>query len=531
MGWAEGAGGRQALFLECWNGDAEVSQGLLQSLLFRILSTCPENIPSVCAARWAQHTDEDQEAAGWTRRELSEAFTAVLQRSLDTRFLFFIDGLDEYVGGFDDLLADLRALTDSPLAKICVSSRPWNPFKEASGSRPELMLVLQDLTSTDIYRYVQASLQSNPRFVALAAREPRAHNLPKEIRDKAQGVFLWVYLVVRSLLRELGERDNFAMLEKRLRDTPADLKELFVRIPGAVEPVYREWSARALLIATGSGEALPLVFYWFLQEDAASPELAFKRDTNVLPDSEVPAVEDESMLRINSWTRDFLECTTLGVQGQAGDTDPPILRSMNVRKVDFLHRTVRDFLLEPERTEILFERAGVGFDPFVVTCRVFLILAKDLRHHDEVSAVARLRDLILIHLERTTTINTRKRILAELSVLGRTLPGANRERWSRLLNEMDEQGAARSRKLDDAGMSRMLTRTGEEMDGDEFFEMSQRFYQGRLAQGTLSRRANPQRAQFRTDDSALAMGVTPTYAKSMSARFRALLRLDREKKG
>jgi hypothetical protein len=51
--------------------------------------------------------------------------------------------------------------------------------------------------------------------------------LVEEIVEKANEVFLWVKLVVQSLLAGLGNRDSITDLQRRLRELPSDLEKLY----------------------------------------------------------------------------------------------------------------------------------------------------------------------------------------------------------------------------------------------------------------------------------------------------------------
>ena len=85
-------------------------------------------------------------------------------------------------------------------------------------------------------------LEQDARFARLAALDPGAQDLVNEIQERAQGVFLWVFLVVRSLLRGLTEEDDIAMLQKRLRQLPTDLERFFQQILDSVDDVYQEYT-------------------------------------------------------------------------------------------------------------------------------------------------------------------------------------------------------------------------------------------------------------------------------------------------
>ena len=76
-------------------------------------------------------------------------------------------------------------------------------FEDAFGDKSFLML--QDLTYDDIRNYVSSNFEGNPGFAELQRREPSyAKELQQHVAKKAAGVFLWVHLVVQSLLAEHG---------------------------------------------------------------------------------------------------------------------------------------------------------------------------------------------------------------------------------------------------------------------------------------------------------------------------------------
>jgi hypothetical protein len=57
---------------------------------------------------------------------------------------------------------------------------------------------------------------------------------------KARGVFLWVKLVVQSLLRGLSDYNRISDLRKRVEYLPEDLEELYDQMLGNSEPFYHE---------------------------------------------------------------------------------------------------------------------------------------------------------------------------------------------------------------------------------------------------------------------------------------------------
>ena len=142
------------------------------------------------------------------------------------KFCFFVDGLDEYDGDHTELISLIHQLNVSTDLKIYASSRLWNVFELAfrSGSNPKIRL--QDLTRGDIRLYVRETLEESRLFILLQMRErQRCKELVGEVVDRAHGVFLWVFLVVRSLLQGLTNADRIADLQRRLRRLPVDLNK------------------------------------------------------------------------------------------------------------------------------------------------------------------------------------------------------------------------------------------------------------------------------------------------------------------
>ncbi|KAF8862788.1 hypothetical protein BDZ45DRAFT_723015 [Acephala macrosclerotiorum] len=168
----------------------------------------------------------------------------ILRHSGDNlTFCVFIDGLDEYDGEYSDIIELFVKISTFANVKACLSSRPLYDFSKAFGSLPGLRL--QDLAFGDIKQYVDDELRNNQHMQDLQRREP--HEAPKlvlEIVDKADGVFLWVRLVVLSLLCGLRNSDQISDLQARLRILPQTLEDMFSHILGRLEPVYFTQSSR-----------------------------------------------------------------------------------------------------------------------------------------------------------------------------------------------------------------------------------------------------------------------------------------------
>jgi hypothetical protein len=363
--WAQGA---ELVCARCyfWNAGTEMQksqQGLLQSLLHEILSKCPDLIPTVCKERWNVKKLSRAHGAPWTYAEVKAAFDRLQEVSpTNKKFCFFIDGLDEYdEHGRDhlDLIDSMLAMARSSHIKICLSSRPWNCFEDAFGSDTQRKLYLQHLTREDIEIYARDKLTIPKCYLETEGDQIFHQQLILEIVDRAQGVFLWVYLVIRSLREGILSGDDMYMLQIRLRSLPTDLELFFEHILKSVDPIYKAKVGSIFQVALETDEPLLLILYSFIDDD--DPEFAMKLPIAALTPGEILTRQRTMQRRINGRTKGLLE-----VNGAVKEKADPL------QKVDFLHRTVRDFLMAKRTNAILKEMAPPPFNACRALSRAFL---------------------------------------------------------------------------------------------------------------------------------------------------------------
>jgi len=339
--------------------------GLLRALTFEILQQRRDLIPVVFPRQWNERQKYPMEAIknsmsiSWTLSKLRRAFKRIFEKcGDDTRFCLFIDGLDEYDGEPSDII-DLFTKIPSN-SKVCLSSRPLHDFAIAFKSSPGLRL--QDLTFGDIKQYVDDELEANTQMKELQLQYPEeASQLVLEIVNKADGVFLWVKLVVLSLIRGLRNSDQISDLQRRLRLLPPSLEDLFTQIIGKLEPVYIQQSSRIFQIfAKASAKAN--TYATPSPENFSSLELFFaeNQDWNMLTLPPTRYLEDRDLISrceiVDTWLR-----TRCGGLIEA-HRDPKLYRRYNSR-LAYLHRTVHDFVNLPEiKSRILGPTVGTGFN-------------------------------------------------------------------------------------------------------------------------------------------------------------------------
>jgi len=175
---------------------------------------------------------------------LHKAFKRLVGHSCASlRFCFFIDGLDEYEGDQEDISNYFSDLSNLPYVKFCIASRPLIVFKDAFSTFPGLRL--QDLTSDDIQKYIEDKLNGHKRMKLLTKQTPiESEQLVRQVILKAEGVFLWVTLVITSLMKGLSQRDGIKQLSKRLDTFPSDLELLYGHMLSSIDPIYMEEGSR-----------------------------------------------------------------------------------------------------------------------------------------------------------------------------------------------------------------------------------------------------------------------------------------------
>ncbi|KAH0843180.1 hypothetical protein FOPE_07819 [Fonsecaea pedrosoi] len=275
--------------------------------------------------------------------------------------LHFVDGLDEYDGDPLDIIKTIQNIARIDNVKVCVSSRPWNCFEDVFGQHPRNKLCLQDLTKNDIALHVREKLNEVANFSMMTTEVAQIERLISEIVSRAQGVFLWVYLVTRSLKDGLINGDSLALLYERVLEMPSDLEEFFEKMIESVDKVYRRRMAHTFRVALATGGPFRLLLYSCIDE--GDEFLKRSSETNGLAsvqvDEKIQAAEETMRRKLNGRYRGLLESTASS--GEPG-----------VKRVDFLHRTVRDFLVTKQMQYLLASYSAQNFNAYLCICEAFI---------------------------------------------------------------------------------------------------------------------------------------------------------------
>lgn len=262
----------------------------------------------------------------WSYRELRDCMVSVKDLTNNFNLAIFIDGLDEFEEEHGQLIDFIKYLHCQPGMKVCVSSRPWNAFRDAFSGCPRLRMEL--LTKEDMEAFVQGKFETSVAIAELRRDQPTiADGLVADIVRKSEGVFLWVSLVTDSVLGGIADGDTLADSYRLLNELPSDLSDLYNSLWSRVRPEHKAERARILRVLNEYSHSeskkyadlkefsnffargLPQTLLWFSLSD---PQASFSAR--------------HFARRLHSRTKGFIEIKPSG-------------------NVDYLHRTAHDWIM------------------------------------------------------------------------------------------------------------------------------------------------------------------------------------------
>ncbi|KAH6888167.1 hypothetical protein B0T10DRAFT_574190 [Thelonectria olida] len=350
-----------------------VLRGLLHEILFERRDLITVAFPERSQAIRANGLGGSFEPTYW---ELKRALETLVRNSPDERFFITVDGLDEYeastsqMGQLVDVFISLSTLSN---VKTLLSSRPWVVFEERFAACPRLRL--HELTRPDIIN----KFPGNNSVI---------DTLKKDIVNHSDGVFLWVYLVVRSLLEGLTNRDSVDELRDRFLELPTDLENLYQHMWDRIPKRYQAQAARLLrLLATGTADgARTSLLGLGLQEDFSDDAID---NLPIAPLQEQDVSDRMASMKTRLASRciglmEVYHSKALWVDKFTPSLDSDcypneIENKSGYPSVRFLHRTVFEFVSEPDIAQKLVQAtapkgsASGDFQPEVVLLRLVIL--------------------------------------------------------------------------------------------------------------------------------------------------------------
>ncbi|RPA87895.1 hypothetical protein BJ508DRAFT_409862 [Ascobolus immersus RN42] len=368
-------------------------QGLYRSLLFQIFSQQQSLLDQLECFRKRLTTDD------WTVADLKETlievgrFISSDNGSQRLKICCFVDGLDEYESDEDhqDIISLIKELTSFANIKLCVSSRPWPQFEKEFGSGgngvqavPRIMLHL--VNGQDMEKYTAKELgKASKSFLRLETEDPKKHaSIIKDITTKAEGVWLWLYLVVRNVAKDLRTDEvTVDTLQRAVNRYPSDIDAYLRQYLARANSTYEEEAARIFLsVMAAEGMSLPGIGIRFLIENMDQEkqiQLALGSGSDsfskvVARDQRNPA---ELRSRLNNRCKDLLEMDMLA--SQPTEVEGHSTGSILGNRVTFLHRCVGDFF-KSQYHEVLSHQAQktTPFDPKLALASMFSFFLQHL---------------------------------------------------------------------------------------------------------------------------------------------------------
>lgn len=342
-------------------------KGLLCSLLYQLLEkslVATKHVLRDIQARSLGTKDKDTD---WSVPELQSIFLQTLS-SYERPVCIFIDGLDEVhpSEGPDELLALIMQFRRRRQVKLCLSSRPEPILKDRLSAYPRLRV--QDLTRSDLERYALDHIKLTESIFDEALRRwhKDSRNPVDILVDKAEGVFLWLILAVKSINKGFTHRDTAEMIWQRIHSLPGDLtrlyKDMWDRACEDNPVAYRERGAlyfRLILLsqdemiggicqAFGTSSLLHLM----LASTSVADQLldAISSPPDLVSEERLLYICGECARQLNLYCFNLVEtypsCVEAEVFGWYDCHYDTLWLRYGRRHVQFIHRTAQEFLVD-----------------------------------------------------------------------------------------------------------------------------------------------------------------------------------------
>ncbi|KAH0541229.1 hypothetical protein FGG08_004285 [Glutinoglossum americanum] len=311
-------------------------EGLLRSLLVQILERDPSLFRhAIEAYRQMQKSQNRSDGMQWSISTLRRIFVSSVAENPSSRGIYlFIDALDECDGPLQDHVSFLqRVAAVKSTTKVCISGRPTTILWASLGRYPGISL--PEETSRDIRSYVHEKTESLCQSNDGGGDDSQL--LRTEIIQRANGVFLWVSLVVEELLKGDAEGDTINELRDRLSSIPLDLDGVYRRVLGGIEKRYVDETRLMLQLILCA--VRPLTLEEFRFAIAFGSEKSFESQRSMVSSKELVRGDKEMEKRIRSRCGGLVEVTASETESKA--------------TVKFIHQSVKDFLLFADGFRVL----------------------------------------------------------------------------------------------------------------------------------------------------------------------------------
>jgi hypothetical protein len=350
-------------------------QGLLQSLLYQALRADLALVPTACPFQWTS----DSMFGQWHEKELWDCLYAAVAAS-EKQICLFIDGLDELQPERDhvSLAKALSRLSSYGNVKIVVSSRPWAAF-ERNLKHDGGVMTMEKNNHLAIACHIRDELEKHAmngvfdqvswdciynKWCSYSHGHDEAHELADSIATKANGVFLWVALVMEAVCRHVTLGCPVSVLRSYVEQLPTELGDYFRNMifDRIHESVISE-TAMALSIAMLPHSTVSLCHFALLCNYTDSGR-SWLIDPNFVSNLPYTTITPTGLAEITEQTINFLGicCRDILCCREAPIREPDQWSIfLACPRVTFVHRTVFDYLHTPEMQLLLDEHTPSHF--------------------------------------------------------------------------------------------------------------------------------------------------------------------------
>jgi protein SERAC1 len=216
-----------AFFFNARGNEYERSaSGLFRSLVHQLANN-DEKALSDLVELYLANKEIGGRVLSWEQAELEALLSDHLSRPRDKRIDIYLDALDECnESDARNIVEFFRERTFSGFSlgtnlNVCFSSRHYPNISVSQC--PEVMV--EGRNGKDIAKYVETKLvKGNPLYSTIM------QGIANDIVTKASGVFLWAVLVVEMLRQDADRGCSPQAMEKRLKEIPIKLDDLFTHL-------------------------------------------------------------------------------------------------------------------------------------------------------------------------------------------------------------------------------------------------------------------------------------------------------------
>ena len=318
--------------------------GMLRSLLYQLL----DQDPLLCERFIPMFLDKQKKHENrweWQVGELKSFLLSEMKKFQSKPLLLLIDALDECdESEIREVIVFLESLSMNAVGakitlNICLSSRHYPNI--SMEKRLELIVEEEKGHDQDIAKYVQHRLRI------------RDKEIEEELLQKAAHIFLWVVLVV-EMLNQVFDHGKVRAMQRKLGEVPSDLDEVFGTLLDKDNPDKQETILILQWVLFAGRLLKPEELYFAVLTGTEPEELgAWNRSKDT-----------------NEVIKRFITSTSKGlIEVRKGHTET----------VQFIHESVKDFLLRNKRLQTLDPTLkpyviGASHDRLITCCMSYIAM-------------------------------------------------------------------------------------------------------------------------------------------------------------